>query len=179
MIQPIPKPAPAGNGSSRGATIGTIYQDAIPIFLHEAVLESILDYSEQDACRELGGFLVGGLHEDGRAYVEVRHFLPAVDARSRAASLTFTHDTWAQLNRKVERQFPDEIVIGWHHTHPNFGIFLSAYDLFIHRHFFSEAWQIALVVDPQRQEFGFFQWRQGQVVDCGFVCVWDEPQASR
>ena len=47
------------------------------------VLEQILDYSEQDLTRELGGFLLGGYHCDDSPYVEVRHFLEAVDARSR------------------------------------------------------------------------------------------------
>ncbi len=159
--------------------MGEIFQDAPPIFVHELVLEQILTYSEQDVSRERGGFLLGGFHEDRRTYVEVRHFLPAHETRSRAASLTFTHATWSQLNQQVESSYPEEVVVGWHHTHPNFGVFLSAYDLFIHRNFFSEPWQIAMVVDPQRQELGFFQWRRGEVADCGFVCVWeDEPRTG-
>ena len=67
-----------------------------------------------------------------------------------------------------------ESLLGWQHTHPGLGVFLSEQDLFIHRNFFAEAWQIALVVDPRRQDFAFFHWRQGQVRDCGFVCVADE-----
>lgn len=171
MIEPIPKPAPAPATPSQQGAIGTIHRDTVPIFIHEPVLEQILGYSEQDAGRELGGFLLGGLHIDEHEYIEIRHFVPAIDAHSRVASLTFTHDTWAELTRQVDEEYPDEVVLGWHHTHPNFGIFLSAYDLFIHRHFFSEPWQVALVVDPQRQEFGFFQWRHGDVVDCGFRCI--------
>jgi proteasome lid subunit RPN8/RPN11 len=171
MIEPIPKPAPSSLHAAPRGAIGTIHGDASPIFIHEPVLEAILDYSEQDLGRELGGFLLGGLHVDEAEYVEIRHFLPAVDVHSRAASLTFTHDTWAKMTRDIDEQFPRDVVLGWHHTHPNFGIFLSAYDLFIHRHFFSEPWQVALVVDPQRQEFGFFQWRHGEVVDCGFICI--------
>lgn len=173
MIEPTIKPAPVtGNGTSaKSAAIGSIYADTVSIYIHEEVLDQILEYSERDPTRELGGFLIGGLYQDAEEYVEIRHFLPAVDTRSRAASLTFTHDTWSSLNRRVDEQFPNDHVIGWHHTHPNFGIFLSAYDMFIHRHFFSELWQIAMVVDPQRQEFGFFQWRRGDIVDCGFVCV--------
>ena len=173
MPKPTPKPAPAQDGASQCKSVGEIHREAFPIFVHEGVLEQILDYSEQDLSRELGGFLVGGLFEDEWTYVEVRHFLPAVDARSRAGSLTFTHETWSALTRQVERQFPRQSVVGWHHTHPDFGVFLSAYDLFIHRHFFRELWQVALVVDPRKQEFGFFQWRGDEVVDCGFVCVWD------
>jgi len=141
------------------------------------VLDQVLDYSEQDLNRELGGFLIGGLQQQRQA-VDIRHFLPAVDTRSRHASLTFTHDTWSRMHREVQQSFPDDVVVGWHHTHPGFGIFLSGYDLFIQRNFFSEPWQVALVVDPKRQEFGFFQWRAGRVVDCGFVCVADEERIA-
>ncbi|MDP7303712.1 MAG: Mov34/MPN/PAD-1 family protein, partial [Pirellulaceae bacterium] len=121
MIQPIPKPAPARSGTSTGSALGEIFDDALPIFVHESVLEEILEFSERDVSRERGGFLVGGLHEDGRTYVEVRNFLPAADTRSRAASLTFTHETWSRLNKEVEMRFSDEVVVGWQHTHPDFG----------------------------------------------------------
>jgi proteasome lid subunit RPN8/RPN11 len=163
MIKPLAKPAPL-----EGRAMGSIYPNTVAIFLHQAVLDQVLEYSEQDLHRELGGFLLGGFYQDQRPYVEIRHFLPAVDATSRAASLTFTHDTWARLNRDVEVQYPDQRVLGWQHTHPNMGLFLSGYDLFIHRHFFPQPWQIAMVVDPCRCEFEFFQWRDGEIVDCGF-----------
>jgi len=158
-------------GKTPGRLIGTLHSEAAAIVIHESVLEQILDYSEQDLQRELGGFLLGGVYELDRSCVEIRHFLPAVEARSRAASLTFTHDTWSALHREVARRFPNEKVVGWQHTHPGFGIFLSAYDLFLHRHFFSEPWQVALVVDPKQQELGFYQWLNNEVVDCGFLCV--------
>ena len=173
-IRPTAKPAPARGGTAEGRAIGTIHNDALPIFIHEPVLEEILQFSERDLTREIGGFLVGGVHHDQRDYVEVRHFLPAVDARSGVASLKFTHETWSAMTREVDEQCPGEVVVGWHHTHPKLGIFLSGYDEFIHKNFFRERWQIALVVDPIQHEFGFFQWRGGEVVDCGFVCVFEK-----
>lgn len=154
-------------------SIGTLHGDAYRVLVAEPVLETILDYSEQSLRRELGGFLLGDPGLPDASSVQVSDFLPAVDARSRAASLTFTHDTWAAMTREVAERFPGRSVVGWHHTHPGFGIFLSGYDLFIHQHFFREPWQIAMVVDPQRQELGFFQWRNGRVTDCGFICVGD------
>ena len=57
--------------------------------------------------------------------------------------------------------YPDLDIVGWYHTHPDFGIFLSSHDLFIHRHFFAQPLQVAYVVDPIRQTRGFFQWRDG------------------
>lgn len=176
MIDMIPKRAPSRVKGKLSRVIGTVHADAYPVYVHQAVLDEILDYSDQNLQRELGGFLVGGIFEDERNYVEIRHFLPAVEALSKVGSLTFTHGTWSEMTRRVREQFPDETVVGWHHTHPGFGIFLSSYDMFIHRNFFSQPWQVALVVDPQNCEFGFFQWVGDDVVDCGFICV---PSATK
>lgn len=174
MVVPLMKPAPCRDGGDRVQPVGTIYSDGCPIFIDEPVLEEILEFSESDTSREIGGFLLGGLYEDGRQFVEVRRFLPATGTRGDAASLVFTHDTWRDLNARVHNEFPDELILGWHHTHPNFGIFLSAHDLFIQRNFFSNPWQIAMVVDPIRCEFAFFQWRGDDVKDCGFYCIGEE-----
>jgi len=170
MASPRGSTTTSGAASLRGKAIGTLYEDAFRIVITEPVLESIIDYSEQDLQHELGGFLLGHVSASERRMLEVCDFLPAVDARSRMTSLTFTHDTWAAMTRNVRDRFPDLAVVGWHHTHPGFGVFLSGYDLFIHRHFFCEPWQVALVVDPRAQELGFFQWRGDQVTDCGFFC---------
>ncbi|MCH5375521.1 MAG: Mov34/MPN/PAD-1 family protein [Planctomycetes bacterium] len=170
MPSPRGSTTTSGTVSLRGKAIGALYDDACRIVVAEKVLESIIDYSEHDLRRELGGFLLGDPPATEQRIVEVRDFLPAVDVQSRAASLTFTHDTWAAMTRDVRDRFPDMSVVGWHHTHPGLGIFLSGYDLFIHRHFFRAPWQVALVVDPRRQELGFFQWRGDQVTDCGFIC---------
>ena len=138
-MQPVPKPIPVDDHARQCCVIGEIHADALQVYIHEAVLEQILDYSERDLARELGGFLIGGYHHDRQPYVEVREFVAAVDVRSRSASLTFTHETWAAMNRDVAQRFPAEQIVGWHHTHPRLRVFLSGYDLFIHRHFFPGA----------------------------------------
>ncbi len=177
MTSSIPNSASLNRGNTALRRLGQIHDEALPILFHEPVFEEIIEFSHQDTKREIGGFLIGGPYEADREYVEIRNFLPATDTLSRAASLTFTHDTWSELNRQVEEQFPDDKVVGWHHTHPGFGVFLSAYDLFIHRNYFSAPWHVALVVDPKAKEFGFFQWHQNDVVDCGFFFMFEKPSA--
>jgi proteasome lid subunit RPN8/RPN11 len=151
--------------------MGTLYQDGPVIVISQPVVDAILDYSELELTKERGGFLLGGVYGQGPQYVVIRHFHPALEAQGNSASLTFTHETWAALTRETERSFPNETLVGWQHTHPGFGIFLSGYDLFIHKNFFSQPWQVALVVDPRRKEIGFYHWRGGEVKDCGFVCA--------
>jgi hypothetical protein len=52
-------------------------------------------------------------------------------------------------------------MVGWYHTHPDWGVFLSGMDLFICEHFFNKPLDVALVVDPCRQDRGWFQWTMG------------------
>jgi proteasome lid subunit RPN8/RPN11 len=173
MSQPTRPSDLASSGKAQLRRLGAVYDDSIPIVLHERVFEEIVEYSHRDLRRETGGFLLGGLYEADRAYIEIRNFLPAVDTHSCAVSLTFTHDTWGAMNRQAAERFPDDKVVGWHHTHPGLGVFLSAYDLFVHRNYFSAPFHVALVVDPKAQEFGFFQWRGAEIVDCGFLFLFE------
>ncbi len=171
MLEPAAKRVPILRSRLDRATFGVLRDNCVTVYCHAAVLEHVLAYSERDVRHERGGFLLGGFYIDESPYVEVEHFLPAADTRSRATSLTFTHETWARVNRVVSKCYPQSRIIGWQHTHPDLGVFLSEYDRFIHRHFFSAEWQIALVVDPVSREIGFYHWHDNQVVDCGFVCI--------
>lgn len=174
MTEITVKPFPGREDGATVKAIGKLNNDSVPIFVHGNVIDEILDYSDKDLSREIGGFLLGRTFksdDQGKLYVEVTQFLPAPGARGGSASLTFTHDVWSQANHEIETRFPDLRIVGWHHTHPSMGVFLSGYDTFIHKNFFSEPWQIAIVVDPNSREFAFFQWQGDEVKDCGFVCV--------
>ena len=62
----------------------------------------------------------------------------------------------------MDRDYPDKKMIGWYHTHPGFGIFLSGMDLFICDNFFNLPWQVAFVYDPLGGDEGNFVWRSGK-----------------
>jgi proteasome lid subunit RPN8/RPN11 len=109
------------------------------------------------------GVLVGEWKRDSTGpFVEVRHIIESNAARSGPAEVTFTHDTWAAINREMDTKYHGQRIVGWYHTHPDFGIFLSDYDVFIHRHFFAGAGQIAWVIDPIRNQEGVFRWRDNR-----------------
>jgi proteasome lid subunit RPN8/RPN11 len=84
--------------------------------------------------------------------------LRAQHHESTKGSFKFTHETWAQITRDRD-EFPPELqMVGWYHTHPGWGIFLSVMDLFICDHFFNRPLDVALVIDPCQGDRGFFQW---------------------
>jgi proteasome lid subunit RPN8/RPN11 len=123
--------------------------------------------------REVGGVLIGRASRRGLPLITGA--IPAIAADERRDSLTFTQDAWEHVHRTLERDFPDgEQIVGWYHSHPGFGIFLSEHDLFIHRNFFSGPSQIALVVDPLATTEGVFAWYDGSI-----VALFERPTAMR
>ncbi len=107
--------------------------------------------------------LVGRAPADGTLPL-ITGAIPAISADEQRATLTFTQDSWAFVHHTIETDFPpDEQIVGWYHSHPGFGIFLSGHDLFIHENFFSGPSQIAIVVDPLAQTEGAFVWNDGEI----------------
>jgi proteasome lid subunit RPN8/RPN11 len=98
---------------------------------------------------EVGGILVGYLGEDadGR-FVHVQAVIRAEQAREQGAHVTFTHETWNHIHGEMDSRHRGQEIVGWYHTHPGFGVFLSEMDTFIHENFFNQPHHVALVFDP-------------------------------
>jgi proteasome lid subunit RPN8/RPN11 len=133
------------------------------ISIEESAREAVDAHAMSKTAVEVGGVLVGYVDE-ASGDVLVTAAVPAHQATSAVASLTFTHEAWEEVNEILARDYEGQKMVGWYHTHPRFGIFLSSYDLFIHSNFFSEPWQVAYVVDPIGDNAGFFGWSNGEIV---------------
>lgn len=128
--------------------------------MQAAVAEQIEEHAASSRDREIGGILVGTWH-DGSTRVTAA--IPALRAESSAANVTFTHEVWSDVLATVESEYPEDRIVGWYHSHPGFGVFLSAYDTFIQENFFSDPRMVALVIDPLAGTAGWFMWRDGEI----------------
>lgn len=119
---------------------------------------------------ECGGILVGNVYtaaENGRT-VTYTAIVDAIAAQEAAAGPTFVEmgandlmavtrhlerlrEKTAQTGREVQLR-----VVGWYHTHPGFGVFMSGTDQATQRDVFGMPWQIAVVYDPLNGEYGMF-----------------------
>ena len=140
----------------------------VSVFASSSVFTQLMEHSRIDLENEVGGGLAGRLHIDARTeeqFVLVEGILPAQFTRQGSAFLTFTQDTLVAMNEELEERFPERQLVGWYHTHPRMGVFLSHYDLWLHDHFFPEPWQVALVIEPHTAVGGFFVRLQGGHLD--------------
>ena len=124
------------------------------------VARQIRQHARSNLKTEVCGVLIGGF-EDGATHV--RACIGGANAAQGGAHVTFTQDTWEHIYKIKDRDFPDERIVGWYHSHPGFGIFLSDHDTFIHKSFFSAPEQVAWVIDPHSDEEGCFGWHSGRL----------------
>lgn len=124
--------------------------------ISEEILRQIEEHTRSVTDREVGGVLVGTVGDGSVADTEIVAAIPALKAVAASANVTFTHDVWEEALGIVDRDHPGQKIVGWYHSHPNFGVFLSDYDLFIHQNFFPLPGMMALVVDPIRGDLGWF-----------------------
>ncbi|HEY1554196.1 MAG TPA: hypothetical protein VGF94_05145 [Kofleriaceae bacterium] len=155
------------------------------VYLAEAAFDRAVARGDGDTTREIGGVLVGELLRDAAGpYLRIDTTIDALHAEEKGAELTFTHATWDHIHKEMDGKHKDKRVVGWYHTHPGFGIFLSDRDQFIHKSFFNLPFQIALVYDPKSREHGVFTWHDNEVWRARRYFVgsreqlWDGPRAQ-
>jgi len=155
---------------ARGVETNGLASAAFPKVSHEFrvyVAEDAFDRAtgrgDAHLDREIGGILVGDVFRDeGGPYVRVDATIDALHAEEQGAELTFTHATWEHIHKEMDTRHKGKRIVGWYHTHPGFGVFLSDRDIFIHRSFFNLPYQIALVYDPKSRDHGVFVWRENE-----------------
>ncbi|MCO5183344.1 MAG: Mov34/MPN/PAD-1 family protein [Anaerolineae bacterium] len=141
--------------------------DAVDILLEEKPLRAMQTHAVSSMRREVAGVMFGPQPEkqpNGRYVVRVIDSVIAQHTRMSGASVTYTPESWRYVNDQLNTMYPDGdvVIVGWYHTHPGFGIFLSGMDLFIHENFFTQSWHIAYVLDPVARRSGFFCWDRSQ-----------------
>jgi proteasome lid subunit RPN8/RPN11 len=170
----------------------------IPVLVPEPVLAEARVLTRRAGARETGGILVGHLHRDratpgehsarGDLFMEVTAQIPARHTVGSSTRLTFTADTWSDVQATLALRRKGEVVGGWWHSHPvrewckqcplerqltcRFrNGFLSPDDRLLHRTVFPRAYSIALLLSHQiggEVTSALFGWRQGRIRRRGF-----------
>jgi len=138
------------------------YDFIFSVYISENVLKVIKKICTTSNL-ELFGYLVGNVFEWKKTkYVIITDQLfdkNAVDSQQYFTSqIDGTAGNFdAVLNGLRDLRKDDDLrILGWWHTHPDFGCFLSTTDIHTQKFFFPESYQVALILDPIRKEYTFF-----------------------
>jgi proteasome lid subunit RPN8/RPN11 len=105
--------------------------------------------------KEAMGLLVGNFHSyEGKNWVLVEDYVTAANSAT-PVFVRFSGDSFSALAKEI---FPlvsgGKIVVGWFHSHPGLGCFLSGTDTDTQKKYFDHPLSIAAVCDPLRAEGG-------------------------
>ncbi|MEM7656795.1 MAG: hypothetical protein AAF399_11750 [Bacteroidota bacterium] len=117
-------------------------------FIHEENVDSFRE-EQNDLIPEIGGFLMGTYQQVAGIYqVAIEKFQPITAEAQDLYKVEFGVTAWSEL-ANVQDMYPDLRTIGWFHTHPGHGLFLSQPDLRIQEGFFKEKFQLAMEIDTK------------------------------
>lgn len=136
------------------------YESLFAIHCPSGLLMRLMQHATRFKEREVFGLLLGRAVRtpSNRLRTLVLDFLPAQHfAASSPAYVEVSPEELIRLDRLYEESADtrDLLKVGWFHTHPNHGIFMSSTDKENHS-LYQKPWQVALVLDPVRGESGFF-----------------------
>jgi proteasome lid subunit RPN8/RPN11 len=132
--------------------------------------------SKKDDVVEVMGFLLGSIYEDGgKTYALVRD-VATTDLDATSVSVKFDREGFERLFESMDDSCFNYVIVGWYHSHPGHGCFLSQIDVDTQSKMFSGPYHSALVIDPLNVEIAVFRLKDGLVEERPFAVYWDEYQ---
>ncbi len=118
---------------------------------------------------EIGGWIMGKYFKDNlrdKYVVSFERFIQIHTPLDKSTTqLTFGHNAWHDLEKAKDIYKDEELeLVGWFHTHPGWGVFLSGEDINTHETYFTEPFHIAMELESvdEPHDVGFFSRRKGQ-----------------
>jgi proteasome lid subunit RPN8/RPN11 len=134
------------------------------------VIRQIRQHARSCSKTEVCGVLIG---DERKNSVVIEACIAGLNAAQAGTQVTFTQDTWEHIYKTKDKDYPSQRIVGWYHSHPGFGVFLSDHDTFIHKNFFSSPLQVAWVYDPHSDEEGCFGWSGNRIERLSEISVKD------
>jgi|YelNatPaOPRAMG01_1025707.scaffolds.fasta_scaffold02223_8 26S proteasome regulatory subunit N11 len=133
------------------------FSEPYEVYIEYNTLKKIIFHTCHDFPFETMGFLIGDVFRwNDREYTEIIDYGP-VKSVATISRVIPAEGALGKFVGKYLHKFKNKILVGWYHSHPNYGCFLSEIDLDSQRRYFPQAYHVALVVDPVRKEFSFFK----------------------
>ncbi len=142
------------------------------IFMSESVLDMMIEHADAGYLenKEVMGLMMGTIYKDdiGRYVVVTDAVTSGLD--SDETNVRFDRESIEDLFRNMDFS-EGRMVVGWYHSHPGFGCYLSDTDIRTHLGIFGEDIGFALVIDPSDGTVKVFICDEGQQKDAKMVIM--------
>ena len=133
---------------------------AYPVFFQQEAVVALQDHLKASPQQAIFGFLIGTLFRDretGVLYAVIDKTLRLNQAIYGDKTEVVVARLWDRMQEQLARTAGR--LLGWYHSHPGQALALTAHDVETHVKFFSEPWQVAILVAAEVEGVvgGFFR----------------------
>jgi proteasome lid subunit RPN8/RPN11 len=131
-----------------------------PIFFQQEAVIALQDHLKASPEQAVFGFLIGSLFRDpetGVLYAVIDKTLRLNQAIYGDKTEVVVARLWDRMQEQLART--SGRLLGWYHSHPGQELSLTTHDVETHEKYFTEPWQVAVVVaaEPEGVVGGFFR----------------------
>ncbi len=129
-------------------------EGSFEIYFTKISMDQIIEHCKAYADRrlEVMGFLIGDVYKwKNRRFTLVKEVV-STDLDATNISVKFHKEGFEGLFEKLDDLNYDYVIVGWYHSHPGLGCFMSSKDMETQKRMFNQPFHTALVVDPVRKE---------------------------
>ncbi len=131
--------------------------DGLRIYMEDYVHTYLYQYARSSATGEKLAVLMGKhLMIDGKNTVFISGVIQARFTEKLKGMETITGQSWKYISEEIEKYFPDLEIVGWMHSRPSFGAFVTSRDEAYHKKVFGGKDQVFFVVDPVDRQDRFY-----------------------
>jgi proteasome lid subunit RPN8/RPN11 len=137
-------PAAPGTTSPGGKSTS---RSPYPIFFQQEAVIALQDHLKSSPTQAIFGFLIGDVYRDpenGALYTVIDKTLKLSQAIYGDKTEVVVSRLWDRMQEQLKKAAGT--LLGWYHSHPGQGGFLTTHDVETHEKFFTEPWHVAILV---------------------------------
>ena len=153
-------------------------RDFLPLYVQRIAEEKMRNHALEGMRRshEVMGLMMGGRFEwQGKEYAMTRDVV-TTELEASEYHVRFDHDALEGLFESLDDLDFDYSIVGWYHSHPGIGCFMSDTDISTQEGAFNMPHHSALVLDPVRREMEAYCLIDGKVEARPMGIYWDLHQ---
>ncbi|MDD1770396.1 MAG: Mov34/MPN/PAD-1 family protein [Methanomassiliicoccales archaeon] len=127
--------------------------------------------------KEAMGFMLGDVCEHGRHRFAIVRDIVTGALLSSSDRVRFDSDSYSELFSELDSSGFDYVIVGWYHSHPGYGCFMSQTDLKTQLASFRESYHTAVVIDPLLKEIQAFRLRGKGYAHVDFAVYWHDLES--
>lgn len=136
----------------------------VSIFVSEEALNNMIYHAEDGDNKEVMGLMMGITYCDEEGNYSIVSGTATSGLDSDDVSVRFNRESLEELFESLDN-FKNEVIVGWYHSHPGFGCYLSDTDINTHKGIFGEEPGYAIVIDPSDSTIMVFTVKNGASVE--------------